>query len=203
MKMVGALLALVVAALAAACPAVEPPPSAVDAGADLQGLPADPARMAQCFSCHTDVQTDFARASSHALLFDCDGCHVVHDLEGGAGHAERPQCSQCHSQAPHPSDYACVTCHAPHGSENAFLLRASIPRPDGSAIAVHVTLPEGATADGLVRAGVDGQSAGTGLCEACHTSTAYYTSDGAGAAHHSQWCGQCHSHQHAFAPPAQ
>jgi hypothetical protein len=133
------------------------------------------------------------------VLFDCTVCHVVSDPKGGPGHAERPACATCHSEAAHPEGAACSGCHDPHGSDNAFLLRPTLDTP-GGAKDISVTRPEGASAEGLVRAGVPGAVPGTGVCEVCHTQTLHYNNSGTGLDHEAAWCPQCHSHQDGFPP---
>ncbi len=154
-----------------------------------------------CFRCHADKEEPWSHPSSHRLLFRCEDCHAYLSAYG-PGHAVRRPCSNCHSEQAHPAGAECTGCHTPHGSANAFLLKESIVTPAGSAAQVHVTKAEGASPEGLVRAGVDGQPAGSGLCEVCHRATGHYNSAGTAAPHESGWCGRCHSHQRAFAPGA-
>ncbi|MBI2389143.1 MAG: hypothetical protein HYV09_05965 [Deltaproteobacteria bacterium] len=168
------------------------------------GLGTDAAVVAACTAggCHAEVATRWANPSSHRLLHDCLMCHAtVSGTAPGKGHVDEPACAKCHSEATHRTGTACVTCHEPHGSKNVFLLRESIALADGGATTIHVAAPEGASADGLVRAGVDGGVPGTGLCEVCHTTTAHYRRDGVGAPHHGDWCGRCHEHARGFAVP--
>lgn len=154
----------------------------------------------ECLSCHAEVAAAWEDPSSHRLVLDCEICHAELAGEEGAGHRDIPDCATCHSERTHAPAGDCSVCHEPHGSVNAFLLRASISVPGEAAAAVHVTAPEGASVDGLVRAGVDGAQAGTGLCEICHATTTYYRRTGDGAAHETDWCPLCHSHQDGFRP---
>ena len=167
------------------------------------GVGTDLAAEQACLGCHAaGVGQAWANLSSHKLLHDCTVCHAA-TAPSGAGHASKKDCGDCHSAKTHPpATSTCATCHNVHGSANAFLIRASITRPDGTAAAIHVTKPEGASADGLVRAGVAGAAAGTGLCEVCHQGTAHYTAAGGGTAHSGAWCATCHSHEQGFAPAA-
>jgi predicted CXXCH cytochrome family protein len=182
-------LALFAALAAAAC--VEVPQVRADAGPD---------GVYQCFDCHSDLADAWSLPSAHRLLFQCTDCHGFISAYG-PGHMSRRPCLNCHSEQSHQG-YDCARCHTPHGSANAFLIRERIDNALGGTSDIHVSGPQGASPDGLVRAGVDGQTPGTGLCEVCHTTTAHYTGDGSAPAHHTDWCARCHSHQRGFAPGA-
>lgn len=155
----------------------------------------------RCFGCHASVASAWENLSSHSVVLDCQGCHTVLSL-AGTGHAARPACSRCHSESAHPAaDSACVTCHDPHGSPNAFLVRPKLSLSGGSTAGIHLSRIEGASRDGLARAGVAGEKAGTGLCEVCHGATRYYRRDGSGTPHEAGWCAGCHRHSEGFTAP--
>lgn len=157
------------------------------------GLGTDDAVAAGCLACHTDVAAEWASVSSHSLLHDCTGCHAL-TSGSGPGHATRPACGDCHSEALHRT--ACVDCHTPHGSPNLFLVREEVTAPDGTRFPVRYVSLAGLDPDGLAHA--DGDS---GLCEGCHTGTTAYDRDRTAAAHDTARCPDCHDHQLAFAPP--
>lgn len=180
--------------------------AAVVAAAVLGCAPATESTMQQvndeCAACHVTEWAQWQNPSSHNHLFVCTDCHTTSTAVAGAGHATSPLCSTCHSETAHPAGAACTTCHDPHGSPNAFLIVPVLTRPAGGNADILVTAPEGASLDGLVRAGVDDGVAGTGLCETCHDSTTYYNAFGTGAPHPTEWCAECHDHQAGFAADA-
>ncbi len=156
---------------------------------------------ATCIACHAPIGDRWRMLSSHHLLFNCTVCHTQQLARPGPGHQDRPSCSHCHSEGAHPDDGTCRQCHDPHGSTNAFLLNETLTLPgDAGTATVHVTRPEGATSEGFVRAGVPDAGAGTGFCEVCHTTTAYYTRAGTGSSHNDGLCSGCHSHPDGFRP---
>lgn len=169
--------------------------SHVGAGMDA----GDPAQTTACLACHTLEGQAWQNPSSHRTLFACTSCHTLLSNKPGPGHAHLPACGDCHSELPHPTaSAACTGCHDQHGSPNAFLIRATLARPDGTPADVHFTAPEGESADGLVHAGAQ---AGSGLCETCHTKTKHYLANGQGSAHYTEHCTECHDHQAGFAKP--
>lgn len=94
----------------------------------------------------------------------------------------------------------CGKCHDPHntvpnsgwtGGGGGALIRAEIRLPQG-----------GTTPVSYDPAGGDGRfvtPAGDGVCQACHTKTAYYREDGSLQTHQvGQKCATCHGHQLGF-----
>ncbi len=160
-----------------------------------EGVGTDLAASAACLSCHTRIAESWANPSAHRQLLGCTGCHERGAEPPAPGHAGTPTCSTCHSQSDHSSQ-GCTTCHDQHGSENAYLIRASLRLAGGGRAEIHFTEPTGATPDGLVRTGVAGATAGTGLCEVCHSERVdFYNRTGTGKPHPTTWCGECHDHQ--------
>jgi predicted CXXCH cytochrome family protein len=90
---------------------------------------------ALCFSCHGNVQAEFALPMHHRVpegLVKCSDCHNPH---GSLNHASLNKlntetCVNCHAEKRGPYIYehpaakveGCTSCHAPHGSTNRMLL---------------------------------------------------------------------------------
>lgn len=162
-----------------------------------EGVGTDLAAEARCLECHGSIKAAWENLSSHKVVLGCTVCHSI-SAASGKGHAATKACAGCHSEKAHPEGAACAACHDPHGTANAFLFRGTIETPGRKSAEVVLLKPEGASANGLTRAGVEGQKAGSGACEVCHESTTYYNSAGTGAAHSPEWCGRCHDHQEGF-----
>lgn len=93
-----------------------------------------------CYGCHTEVKAEFARPFRHRVnegLIQCNDCHNAHggflprQLRTSA--TQQQICTKCHTETKGPFTYehipvrteGCVSCHMPHGSMNARLLKVS------------------------------------------------------------------------------
>lgn len=95
---------------------------------------------AMCFECHVDKRGEFALANSHPVLagkVSCGDCHNPHAGEmvigGGARNLAtmNDTCFQCHPAQRGPFVFEhealrenCTTCHNPHGTVNAKMLKS-------------------------------------------------------------------------------
>lgn len=92
-----------------------------------------------CFQCHLDKRAEFSLPNTHPVLagkMGCADCHETHSgdaiKEGGTNLVGLNEtCYKCHAAQVGPfvfeheaSREGCVTCHNPHGSVNAKMLRA-------------------------------------------------------------------------------
>jgi len=114
----------------------------------------------------------------------CIRCHP--GLAGGAG----PDKDATHA------GLGCPVCHDFHEpSGNLSFVRSPLTAPDG------VTLPVIFTARSGPGSFDDGDAVHDGICEVCHTATAYHRRDGGGLPHHDgQDCTVCHPHEEGFQP---
>ncbi|HVU34205.1 MAG TPA: cytochrome c3 family protein [Opitutaceae bacterium] len=91
-----------------------------------------------CFQCHSNIRAQFSLPNTHPVLsgqMTCTDCHNPHAgdaaPDGGAKLARLNEtCLKCHNQQGGPFVFeheamrdGCVSCHQPHGSVNAKMLR--------------------------------------------------------------------------------
>jgi len=96
-----------------------------------------------CFKCHTDVKPSFSMPFHHKVnegVVKCSDCHNVHGTFGNDNFFgnnnlrmtadQNAICTKCHTDVRGPFVYehapvkgeGCLSCHTPHGSQNARLL---------------------------------------------------------------------------------
>jgi len=95
------------------------------------------AQPALCFQCHNDVKPAFDMPFHHKVnegLVSCNDCHDVHGTFGNnnikSTADQNAICTKCHMENRGPFVYehvpvkaeGCMSCHTPHGSQNARLL---------------------------------------------------------------------------------
>ena len=93
-----------------------------------------------CYSCHSDIKPAFAMPFHHKVdegLLKCSDCHDVHGTFGNSNLKSTADqnaiCTKCHTETrgpfvfEHPAVKAegCLSCHTPHGSQNARLLNVT------------------------------------------------------------------------------
>ncbi len=115
-------------------------------------------------------------------------------------------------------EFACTTCHTPHGTTNIYLIRGTINTPDGSSwptsgtSAVTVDFrkksasvaPNPGSLDGVMASGTAGS---TNVCQVCHSMTNHFRWDGSGpdqthtnvGGEAGADCTACHNHKNGFA----
>jgi DmsE family decaheme c-type cytochrome len=131
---------------------------------------------ALCFQCHTDVKPSFSAPFHHKVdegLVKCSDCHDTHGTFGNnqlRSTADQNQiCTKCHTETRGPFVYehapvkaeGCLSCHTPHGSQNARLL--NMPNINTTCNQCHSP---------VASATVHGMSAGSSEitpCISCHT----------------------------------
>lgn len=102
-----------------------------------------------CYTCHNDVRAQFSQPFKHRVnegFMTCSDCHNPHGTDGPAWKmARRPHlvdtglqneqtCLKCHTDKRGPFLYehaavrvdGCESCHSPHGSVNARLLKRPV-----------------------------------------------------------------------------
>ncbi len=162
-----------------------------------------------CARCHETEAGLAADAGGHAPFVDCFSCHDDR-RPGHFGHGHRTIPTTClthhtvdvdgHPARTPPRKPAalrrnCLSCHDPHGSTNAHLIRTTI-RTRGKLRPIDFHDAGGAVPGGFV----DPVNPGHGLCEVCHKKTKFYLANGHGDPHFTDDCALCHDHTVAFAP---
>jgi predicted CXXCH cytochrome family protein len=129
-----------------------------------------------CFSCHSDIKPAFSQPFHHKVnegLMKCTDCHDTHgtfnnsQLRSTAD--QNTVCTKCHieTRGPFVFEHApvkaegCLSCHSPHGSQNARLL--NVPNINQMCNQCHSPVAAG-TIHGMGSGSAEVQS-----CISCHT----------------------------------
>lgn len=121
------------------CESCHGPGSAhINAGGDA-ALIVNPGRSPEtCFQCHLDKRGEFALPHAHPVMagkVSCTDCHEPHHGDAIVGGGTRlaaadAVCLQCHAAQRGPFVFehealrdGCVSCHNPHGTVNAKMLK--------------------------------------------------------------------------------
>lgn len=93
-----------------------------------------------CFQCHADVKPQFSMPFHHKVnegVTSCSDCHNPHGTFSRSNLKSTGEqnaiCTKCHSETRGPFIYehpvvkteGCMSCHTPHGSQNARLLNVA------------------------------------------------------------------------------
>jgi hypothetical protein len=130
---------------------------------------------------------------------DCLKCHGEH-----ASDRQIPQIPQAPGPLPRlqgvtHADLLCTACHDPHGATtNLRIIREEILTPNDGPMATLFSVYDGSNSM------ADGDGTYDGICEVCHTQTAYHRNNPSGNHTHNQGarCTGCHDHWNDFAPYA-
>jgi DmsE family decaheme c-type cytochrome len=129
-----------------------------------------------CFQCHADTKPAFHMPFHHQVnegLIRCSDCHDVHGTFGNnnlkSTADQNAICTKCHTETRGPWVYehapikaeGCISCHSPHGSQNARLL--NMPSINNLCNQCHSPVAA-ATVHGL-----NGGSSELTPCTDCHT----------------------------------
>ncbi len=129
-----------------------------------------------CYQCHSDIRPAFAQPSHHKVdegLLKCSDCHDVHGTFGNnnirSTADQNAICTKCHTETRGPFVFehaavkaeGCLSCHSPHGSQNARLL--NVPNINQMCNQCHSPV-----ASGTIH-GMNAGSAEVTPCISCHT----------------------------------
>ena len=167
----------------------------------------------KCESCHADQEPGYAECG-HRAIPSCLSCHAQVTHHDPAVATLR-QCTICHD--PHGSpNLLLVRAELPLSNPDNQVEACSEGDAEactrgsicaGSSVSCGVPTATGGCAAPIrfdnLKGRADGSFAsatrpGTGLCEVCHTTTAYYRADGKGAPHYTEACYSCHTHERGF-----
>jgi len=131
-----------------------------------------------CFQCHNDVKPQFSMPFHHKVNEGAVKCNDCHDVHGSFGNSnlkstadQNAICTKCHMEKRGPFIYehaavkgeGCLSCHTPHGSQNARLL--NVPSINVLCAQCHSMVGTGAVHNATLLS----QSSDVTPCIGCHT----------------------------------
>ena len=129
-----------------------------------------------CYQCHSDIKPAFDQPFHHKVnegLVKCSDCHDVHGTFGNnnikSTADQNAICTKCHTETRGPFVFehaavkgeGCLSCHSPHGSQNARLL--NVPNINQLCNQCHSPVSAGTVH------GINAGSAEVLSCINCHT----------------------------------
>jgi DmsE family decaheme c-type cytochrome len=135
-----------------------------------------------CYTCHTDMKPAFSMPFHHKVdegLIKCSDCHDVHGTFGMnnlRSTADQSMiCVKCHSEVRGPFAFehppvkgeGCLSCHTPHGSQNARLL--NVPNVNTLCIQCHSEIAGNAIPGTTPVDTGHNQNGPTVACTNCHS----------------------------------
>ncbi len=141
---------------------------------------------------------------------ECTTCHQPHYADSGGANSgagdgyilraanDSTLCKSCHTFGEHKG-MGCRKCHQPHDPNrtNIFLVKEGVSTPNSGNKSVVFLSKTGPNSF------ADGNSTYDGICEVCHTQTAYHRNNSTGYHQHQpgQKCTSCHQHKDNFLSP--
>jgi len=134
-----------------------------------------------CYSCHVDVKPAFSQPFHHKVnegLLKCSDCHDTHGTFGvnqlRSTADQNMICTKCHSETRGPFAFehppvkveGCLSCHSPHGSQNARLL--NVPNINALCIGCHSEISGNAIRGTTPVDTNHNQNGNTVACTNCH-----------------------------------
>jgi DmsE family decaheme c-type cytochrome len=135
-----------------------------------------------CFACHTDIKPAFSQPFHHKVnegLLKCSDCHDTHGTFGAkqlrSTADQNLVCTKCHTETMGPFAYehppvkveGCLSCHTPHGSQNARLL--NVPNVNALCIGCHSEISGNAIRGTTPVDSGHNQNGPTVACTNCHS----------------------------------
>lgn len=131
---------------------------------------------------------------------ECSSCHSTHNATTTDGTLLRETmtstvCKDCHTYKTHQT-FDCLVCHQTHNGTNIMLIRSTV---NTYSVVFNSQGTDATPVQLASKSFSDGDGTRDGICEVCHTTTAYHTGDADdGTTHYDgQKCTGCHAHNDA------